>query len=499
MSFSIHHSRINQIRFLSGLVLVILFTTGCQTTGSNSLDSTPDAINLEQEAVATVPELIKEGDTAIKQNKPDIAKIKYALALDKDKNNIDAMYALGVLHSGDGSLSLAEGLLRKVRTINPGHLDAREALGSVLLKQKRIAEAEILFEEALESRPNSLGVLNAMGIIKDMKAEHIEAQAMFKAAIFQQPNSAKTRNNLGYSFYLSGDLLSAENEFLQAIDLDANYAQAWSNLALVYSRQGEYVKARSAFGKIVSDHQAANNIGYLGLLNDDSAIAAQELNRAVTLSPSYYQLANENLEVLEERRRQSGLAKRSNNISRSQDRSNDTISESNSQQPSPRVFIGSNSSNATRETVAGKREAASNGLARLSSREIQMFLNFLGFNAGEVDGILGDSTKEAIEDFQTAEGLIASGKWTAETRVSLKKRVVIKVQESLAMLGFEPGEIDGVNGSATRTAIREFQRAQSLPVTGNFDQALLSALSDSISQNIDFLSDPNTLDTSARG
>ena len=363
MSFSIHHSRINQIRFLSGLVLVILFTTGCQTTGSNSLDSTPDAINLEQEAVATVPELLKEGDTAIKQNKPDIAKIKYALALDKDKNNIDAMYALGVLHSGDGSLSLAEGLLRKVRTINPGHLDAREALGSVLLKQKRIAEAEILFEEALESRPNSLGVLNAMGIIKDMKAEHIEAQAMFKAAIFQQPNSAKTRNNLGYSFYLSGDLLSAENEFLQAIDLDANYAQAWSNLALVYSRQGEYVKARSAFGKIVSDHQAANNIGYLGLLNDDSAIAAQELNRAVTLSPSYYQLANENLEVLEERRRQSGLAKRSNNISRSQDRSNDTISESNSQQPSPRVFIGSNSSDTVRETVAGKREAASNGLA----------------------------------------------------------------------------------------------------------------------------------------
>lgn len=44
-----------------------------------------------------------------------------------------------------------------------------------------------------------------------------------------------------------------------------------------------------------------------------------------------------------------------------------------------------------------------------------------------------------------------------------------KVQESLRDKGYSPGPIDGVLGPQTRAAIREYQKAESLPVTGRLD------------------------------
>jgi membrane-bound lytic murein transglycosylase B len=42
-------------------------------------------------------------------------------------------------------------------------------------------------------------------------------------------------------------------------------------------------------------------------------------------------------------------------------------------------------------------------------KEIQRHLNFLGFEAGSVDGLLGPSTKTAVRSFQAAHSLPADG------------------------------------------------------------------------------------------
>jgi peptidoglycan hydrolase-like protein with peptidoglycan-binding domain len=46
---------------------------------------------------------------------------------------------------------------------------------------------------------------------------------------------------------------------------------------------------------------------------------------------------------------------------------------------------------------------------------------------------------------------------------------VKKVQEALRDKGYDPGPIDGVMGSQTRAAIRQYQTAENLPVTGHLD------------------------------
>ena len=53
---------------------------------------------------------------------------------------------------------------------------------------------------------------------------------------------------------------------------------------------------------------------------------------------------------------------------------------------------------------------------------------------------------------------------------------VLHVQKRLEELGFDPGPIDGLMGSRTRGAIRNFQEQAVLPVTGELDPRTLDAL-----------------------
>ena len=54
--------------------------------------------------------------------------------------------------------------------------------------------------------------------------------------------------------------------------------------------------------------------------------------------------------------------------------------------------------------------------------------------------------------------------------------LAVSVQSELAQRGYYQGAIDGVIGSDSREAIRGFQAAQGLPVTGIIDSKLLNAL-----------------------
>ena len=50
------------------------------------------------------------------------------------------------------------------------------------------------------------------------------------------------------------------------------------------------------------------------------------------------------------------------------------------------------------------------GLSRKESREVQESLNLLGYNVGEVDGIIGDGTRRVIQKYQADIGVKADGK-----------------------------------------------------------------------------------------
>lgn len=56
------------------------------------------------------------------------------------------------------------------------------------------------------------------------------------------------------------------------------------------------------------------------------------------------------------------------------------------------------------------------------------------------------------------------------------RNLVIMVQRALAEQGYYGGSIDGIIGPQTRQALRNFQRAHKLPITGRLDERTVDAL-----------------------
>ena len=72
--------------------------------------------------------------------------------------------------------------------------------------------------------------------------------------------------------------------------------------------------------------------------------------------------------------------------------------------------------------------ASLEGSARI--REIQSALKSAGFNPGPVDGKMGQQTKTAVRDFQTANGLQADGKVGPKTWSKLETYLAKNTQSS---------------------------------------------------------------------
>ena len=63
-----------------------------------------------------------------------------------------------------------------------------------------------------------------------------------------------------------------------------------------------------------------------------------------------------------------------------------------------------------------------------------------------------------------------------ENRVAGNRFVRILVEQRLEQFGADPGRVDGVFDRDTRRAIRRFQKARDLPVTGYVTTATLARL-----------------------
>jgi peptidoglycan hydrolase-like protein with peptidoglycan-binding domain len=65
---------------------------------------------------------------------------------------------------------------------------------------------------------------------------------------------------------------------------------------------------------------------------------------------------------------------------------------------------------------------------------------------------------------------------TTEQHAVWTKTQVTEAQQGLAKAGFYKGKINGKYGKRTKNAIRAYQKANKLPVTGQLDNALLTRL-----------------------
>lgn len=138
--------------------------------------------------------------------------------------------------------------------------------------------------------------------------------------------------------------------------------------------------------------------------------------------------------------------------------------------------------------------AAEEALSRYGSqgsevRQIQTALKRQGYYGGSVDGIYGSATQAAVRKFQAAKGLTVDGICGSQTLSALgiggssstlrrgsTGSAVRQVQQKLRNWGYYSGSVDGIYGSATEAAVRNFQQKNGLSVDGICGVRTLSAM-----------------------
>ncbi len=131
---------------------------------------------------------------------------------------------------------------------------------------------------------------------------------------------------------------------------------------------------------------------------------------------------------------------------------------------------------------------------------LQAVLKNYGYYTSKIDGDFGPASKKALKEFQSSNNLISDGILGKNTCKSLNNKAnvvkktikatnsintdsqkaksteILNVQKRLSELGLYSGEIDGINGSRTKIAIKNFQNKAGLTPDGIIGPKTLSAL-----------------------
>lgn len=128
--------------------------------------------------------------------------------------------------------------------------------------------------------------------------------------------------------------------------------------------------------------------------------------------------------------------------------------------------------------------------------DLQRGLAERGYYDGDLDGLPGPRTQQAIRDFEQAQGLNVTGEASeallarvlqarargdvtgsvvpSEPRASTR---VLAVQRVLARLGYGPLDLSGLPDPATKSAIERFERDRGMARSGQVNDRLLRELS----------------------
>jgi Flp pilus assembly protein TadD len=282
-----------------GLAAVAPLAAALLLAGCAAAATAPDPES-KPEAAAAMPRdsasLIAAGDTAYRKGDLDQAIAEYVKALGVDPKSIHAFYRIARAHEALGNMETAADAYRKVVALSPADASANEGLGLILLRQQKLPQALAALQLAVRNRPTLWRSYDGLGVIADLQGQPELAQTWYRKALDIKPDATQVLNNLGYSRYLVGDFGQAQSYFVRALATAPANGKAWSNLGLVRARQGDYVGAVAAFREMMAEPEAYYSVGYVCMLDHRYDEARQLFQKAIDLSPSYYEAAHQGFE-----------------------------------------------------------------------------------------------------------------------------------------------------------------------------------------------------------
>ena len=314
------------------LFSTVLLMTACASKDDNMsafdnelYDGDPIESLLNEEPPLNEVEAIQRGDSALEIRNYDLALYEYirSVSYPDAKFQDRSLHTVGEIHKIRGNQPLAEKAFLKALEYNPNNVKTLESLGVLYSKKGMLPEGkDYLFRSIrvdqirldnpnmverydmlIESDVASLNVDNespeksymGLGVLSDIDARNDLAKRFYEKALEINPRSTQTMINLGYSHYMSGNYHIAKRLMTSALQFEPDNERAQNNLALTHLALGETNKALNVFMRQMGPAEALNNVGYFLILHGKPEQAIPYLEEAIDKKPSYYKVANENL------------------------------------------------------------------------------------------------------------------------------------------------------------------------------------------------------------
>ncbi len=291
------------------LVIYCLSTlvVGCSTSPTKIDGHSSDSSLTQQKSifkklgivVDSIDEALAKGEMAIRDAQREKALFYFQQALKFDKNNFTALNKTAKIYSESAMWDQASRVYEKLVTLDPTNAETHKQYGLVLLNNRIEQEAIKELSLAVDLNPKCWRCLNGLGYLADLSGEYKKAVSFYEKALILFPNNPIILNNYGYSHYLVGNWQDARKYFKQSLRTNPNNPLAIRNLALIETREQAYQSAILLFGRVMSESEAYNNMGYFCLLDNRFQKAEEFLKVAIKLSPSYYENAHNNLRRLD--------------------------------------------------------------------------------------------------------------------------------------------------------------------------------------------------------
>ena len=260
----------------------------------------PSVVHATEYPVESAADGVQRGDGPVARASPTSPSTCTCSRWRSTPPSAEPLLKIGAIHEQLGNRALAEKAYQLALEREPNHVGASERLGLLYLQDGRTDEAAALFKRALDLDPKRWRSHNGLGVVADRRGDFKAAIEHYDRALQIEPGAATVLNNRGYSRFLAGDLPGAESDLKAAIRLGAG-AGAWTNLGKVQAKQGRYAEALESLTREMDIAHAYNVLGEGAMESGDYSRAVRYFESAISAAPRYYEAAQRNLALANER------------------------------------------------------------------------------------------------------------------------------------------------------------------------------------------------------
>jgi len=173
----------------------------------------------------------------------------------KESDKAESLAEQGTNHLKQGNTEKGIATLRLALQRNPDDVGALFNLGMAIGDTDHAGEALELLQRLVAIEPDYPGAWVALGVAQGRGQQWDASIQSFREAVARHPQDPFARKNLGAALSQTGQLTEARDHLKATVVLLPSDAQAWLNLAMNLEQSGVAAEAETAYQRVITlDH-----------------------------------------------------------------------------------------------------------------------------------------------------------------------------------------------------------------------------------------------------